>query len=59
MLEMKQNIRRLVYDNANQDDIRAAALSNGMKTLRDAAFNKIFKGITTSHEMLRVTVQEY
>ncbi|MCX6601265.1 MAG: ATPase, T2SS/T4P/T4SS family [bacterium] len=59
MLEMKQNIRRLVYDNANQEDIRTAALSNGMAPLRDAAFRKIFKGVTGTHELLRVTVQEY
>jgi len=59
MLEMKQNIRRLVYDNANQEDIRTAAISNGMAPLRDAAFRKIFKGVTTTHELLRVTVQEY
>lgn len=59
MLEMKQNIRRLVFDNANQEDIRAAAVSNGMIALRDGAFRKIFKGVTTTHELLRVTVQEY
>jgi type II secretory ATPase GspE/PulE/Tfp pilus assembly ATPase PilB-like protein len=59
MLEMKQNIRRLVFDNANQEDIRAMAIANGMVPLREAAFRKIFKGVTTSHELLRVTVQEY
>jgi type II secretory ATPase GspE/PulE/Tfp pilus assembly ATPase PilB-like protein len=59
MLEMKQNVRRLVYDNTNQEDIRTAALSNGMRPLRDAAFRKIFRGVTTSHELMRVTVQEY
>lgn len=59
MLEMKQNIRRLVFDNANQEDLRLAAIANGMVPLRDAAFRKIFKGVTTSHELMRVTVQEY
>jgi type IV pilus assembly protein PilB len=59
MLEMRQNIRRLVFDNANQEDVRAAAIANGMIPLREAAFRKIFKGVTTSHELLRVTVQEY
>jgi type IV pilus assembly protein PilB len=59
MLEMKQNIRRMVFDNANQEDIRAAAAANGMVMLREAAFNKIFKGQTTTHELLRVTVQDY
>lgn len=58
VLEMRRNIRSLVFDNANQDEIRNAALANGMVTLRDAAFKKIFAGITTSHELLRVTVQE-
>ncbi|MFZ5433818.1 MAG: GspE/PulE family protein [Calditrichota bacterium] len=59
MLEMKQNVRRLVFDNANEEDLRAAAAANGMIPLREAAFRKIFKGVTTSHELLRVTVQEY
>ncbi|MBU0507322.1 pilus assembly protein PilB, partial [bacterium] len=59
MLEMKQNVRRLVFDNANEEDLRLAAAANGMVPLRDAAFRKIFAGVTTSHELLRVTVQEY
>ncbi len=58
ILEMRRNIRSLVFDNANQDEIRNAAIANGMISLRDAAFKKIFAGITTSHELLRVTVQE-
>jgi type IV pilus assembly protein PilB len=59
LLEMKQNIRRLVFDNANQEDIRSMAVANGMIAMRDGAFRKIFKGVTTTHELLRVTVQEY
>lgn len=58
ILEMRQNIRRLVFDNANQDEIRDQALENGMTTLRDSAFRKIFRGETTTHELLRVTVQD-
>lgn len=58
VLEMRRNIRSLVFDNANQDEIRNAAMANGMVSLREAAFKKIFAGITTSHELLRVTVQE-
>jgi type II secretion system protein E len=59
MLEMKQNIRRLVFENTNQEDIRTQAIANGMQTLREAALRKIFRGETTIHEMLRVTVQDY
>jgi len=58
VLEMRRNIRSLVFDNANQDEIRNAAMANGMVMLREAAFRKIFAGITTTHELLRVTVQE-
>jgi type IV pilus assembly protein PilB len=58
ILEMRKNIRSLVFDNANQDEIRNAALANGMVSLREAAFKKIFAGITTSHELLRVTVMD-
>jgi type IV pilus assembly protein PilB len=58
ILEMRQNIRRLVFENANQDEIKKQATENGMLSLRDSAFRKIFAGITTSHELLRVTVQE-
>ncbi|MCC6476489.1 Flp pilus assembly complex ATPase component TadA [bacterium] len=58
ILEMRKNIRSLVFDNANQDEIRNAAIANGMSSLRDAAFRKIFAGVTTAHELLRVTVQE-
>ncbi len=59
LLEMKQPVRRLVFDNANEEELRATASKLGMLTLRDAALAKIYSGITTPHEMLRVTVQEY
>jgi len=59
ILEMKQNIRKLVFDNHNQEQVRALAIANGMDTLRDAALKKIFTGVTTIQEMMRVTVQEY
>lgn len=59
LLEMKQPVRRLVFENANEEELREKALKLGMLTLRDAALAKIYAGITTPHEMLRVTVQEY
>jgi len=51
-------MRRLVYDNANLEDIREAALKQGMVTLREAGIMKIEQGITTIHEVLRSTVTE-
>ncbi len=58
MLEMRQNIRRYVFDNKNQEDIRELAMEHGMVTLREAGIMKIEQGITTISEVLRSTVTE-
>ena len=58
LLEMRQIMRRLVYDNANLEDIREAAIKQGMVTLREAGIMKIEQGITTIQEVLRSTVTE-
>ncbi len=59
LLEIKGPIRRLIFDNANQEEIRDEAIKRGMVTLREAALRKIAAGVTTVREVLRVTVQEY
>lgn len=59
ILEMRQPIRRLIFDNANQEDIRDRALALGMRTLREEGLNKVKSGVTTLHEIQRITVQEY
>ncbi|MBL7073774.1 Flp pilus assembly complex ATPase component TadA [candidate division KSB1 bacterium] len=58
ILEIKQPIRRLIYDNANLEDVREKALSLGMITLRDSGIRKVIEGITTVKEVLRSTIQE-
>ncbi len=59
LMEVKGNIRRLIFDNANQEEIKDEAINRGMITLREAALRKIANGVTTVREVLRVTVQEY
>ena len=59
LLEIKGPIRRLIFDNANQEEIRDEAIKRGMVSLREAALRKIAAGVTTVREVLRVTVQEY
>ena len=59
LMELKGPIRRLIFDSANQEEIRDAALKQGMITLRESALRKISMGVTTVREVLRVTVQEY
>ena len=58
ILEVKQNIRSLIFESSNEEKIKAEALSNGMTPLRDAGIDKIEEGVTTIQEIIRSTVQE-
>ncbi len=57
-LIVNPEIRRLVYEGANQDLIRQAALESGMRTLHDAAMAKMKRGVTTIREVIKMTVVE-
>ncbi len=48
-------VRQLAHDRASSWDIRQAALADGMRTLRQDAWQKVLDGITTVEEVLRVT----
>ena len=58
MITMSRVLRKLVFDNANEDEIRQAALKQGMESLRDAGNNRVLDGTTTVDEVLRSTVDE-
>ena len=55
VLPMSEKIRRLVTSQAASLEIFKAAREEGMRTLREAAVEKVFRGITTTTEMVRVT----
>jgi general secretion pathway protein E len=55
VLAMSEKIRRLVTSQASSHEIFKAAREAGMRTLREAAMEKVFQGITTTTEMIRVT----
>lgn len=55
ILEVKANIRKLIFERRNQDEIRNEALSNGMLTLHEAALAKMKKGVTTIREVIKLT----
>jgi type IV pilus assembly protein PilB len=59
ILEMRQNIRKLVFENANQEVIREKAIEQGMVSLREAGIQKLKDGITTFEEVLRSTVEDF
>jgi type II secretory ATPase GspE/PulE/Tfp pilus assembly ATPase PilB-like protein len=54
-MPLSDKIRRLVTSGAGSPDLFKAAREEGMRTLREAAIEKVFRGITTTTEMVRVT----
>ena len=58
ILEITTDIRKLIYDNASQLEMRKLAIKNGMTPLREAGLEKIKNGSTTIEEILRATVEE-
>jgi type II secretory ATPase GspE/PulE/Tfp pilus assembly ATPase PilB-like protein len=55
ILPMTEKIRRLVAHQAASLDIYKAARDEGLRTLKEAAIEKVFRGTTTTTEMVRVT----
>ena len=48
---MARELRKLVFDNANEDEIRQAALDNEMVTLREAGLERVLDGTTSIEEV--------
>jgi len=58
MMQMNDELRRLVMANADASRITEAARRHGMSSLREDGWAKVKSGITTPGEVLRVT-QEF
>ena len=58
LLVLDDEIRRLIGNKADSAAIRQAAVSRGMVLLKEEAAEKIFAGITTTEEVMRMTQQE-
>ncbi len=59
ILEVKQNIRKLIFNKANQEEIREQAVENGMISLHNAGLQKMLEGVTTLEEVKRATVEDF
>jgi general secretion pathway protein E len=55
ILPMTEKTRRLVSQQAGSLEIFRAAREEGLRTLKEAAIEKVFRGTTTTTEMVRVT----
>lgn len=58
MMRMTSGLRQMVARNHPADEIREAAMSEGMRTLRRSGFEKALDGITTVEEVLRVCLAD-
>ena len=58
LMVINEQIRELILKKVPSHQIKQMAVTQGMKTLRDAGWDKIKKGITTIEEVLRVTQEE-
>jgi general secretion pathway protein E len=55
IMPLSEKIRRLITTRAGSPELFRAAREEGMRTLRESAIEKVFRGITTTTEMERVT----
>ena len=51
-------MRELIMNNAQTDELRTLAQKQGMVSLRDAGIKCCFDGITTPDEVVRETILE-
>jgi len=58
MMELNDEIRKLIMANADAAEITEAARRNGMRNLREDGWLKVRSGVTTADEVMRVT-QEF
>jgi len=58
VLEMKENIKKLVLKGANSEELKLEAINNGMRTLYEDGLVKIGKGLTSIEEVKRVLIAD-
>lgn len=58
LLIIGDNIRHMITDKIDSQEIKGAAISGGMRSLRFDGFEKVINGITTVEEVLRVTQKD-
>jgi type IV pilus assembly protein PilB len=54
LMMMTSKVRELSFKGAGTQDIRKAAIANGMKTLYQDGIAKVMKGVTTLEEVARI-----
>src|ERR671939_688046 len=58
LLNMSDNCREMIIARRPGSEVRRAAEAEGLRSLREAALEKVFAGVSTLHEINRVTFVE-
>ncbi len=58
LLDLSDNIREMIVERRPGSEVRRAATAEGLTSLRESALRKVFAGISTLHEINRVTFVE-
>jgi type IV pilus assembly protein PilB len=58
LLDLSDHIREMIVDRRPTSEIKRAAITEGMTTLRESALNKVRVGVTTLREINKVTFVE-
>ena len=58
LLDMSDTVREMIIERRPGSEIRRQAQKEGLASLRESAVNKVFSGVTTLHEINRVTFVE-
>jgi type IV pilus assembly protein PilB len=58
LLNLSDNIREMIIERRPGSEVRRAAETEGLSSLRESALQKVFHGVSTLHEINRVTFVE-
>jgi type II secretory ATPase GspE/PulE/Tfp pilus assembly ATPase PilB-like protein len=58
LLDLSDNIREMIVERRPGSEVRRSAEAEGLTSLRESALKKVFSGISTLHEINRVTFVE-
>jgi type IV pilus assembly protein PilB len=58
VMRFTDNLKEMVLQGSSTAELKAAAIKNGMLTLRMSGITKVMAGVTTTEEILRVTMAD-
>jgi type IV pilus assembly protein PilB len=58
VMRFTEGLKELVLQGASTAELKSAAIKNGMSTLRMSGISKVMDGVTTTEEILRVTMAD-